>query len=137
MLEYSAQLTGFREKFRDADDAPKRIKRFAEAFELSVDLRKGYFEKTLPTISDKNFCFLHIDCDTYAGHIEVLEALYERLEPGGCVVFDDYNDDAWPGATKAVDEFFEGRPESVLLSEIRQQPAWHVIKPLEQDISES
>lgn len=115
-------------KFRDADDAPSRIKHFDRTFGTKIELRQGYFEATLPTIVDRSFCFVHIDCDTYAGHVEVLNALYDRLVPGGYIVFDDYNADAWPGATKAVDEFFAARTETVQISEARAQPAWYTIK---------
>lgn len=116
-------------KFKDADDAPARIKHFADVFDYRVELKKGYFEDTLPSVSDRALCFLHIDCDTYAGHVEVLEALYDRIAPGGCIVFDDYDDPAWPGATKAVDEFFANRAEVVSLSQARDNPAWFVTKP--------
>jgi hypothetical protein len=115
-------------KFKDAEDAPSRIRHFAQAFGFDVQLRKGYFETTLPEFSDREFCFLHIDCDTYAGHKEVLEALYERIVPGGCIVFDDYNDNAWPGAKKATDEFFQSRSGVVCLDETRLEPAWYAIK---------
>lgn len=121
----AARLKG---KFRDADDAPARLTRFAEAFDLNVDLRKGYFETTLPTLGDRQFCFLHVDCDTYSGHVEVLNALYENIVPGGCIVFDDYKDPSWPGATKAIDEFATKHGVEVKLSEAREDPAWHVIK---------
>ena len=118
-----------RGKFKDADDAPARLRKFAEVFDLNIELRKGYFEKTLPTISDRSFCFLHIDCDTYSGHVEVLGALYDRLVPGACIVFDDYDDDAWPGATKAVDEFFQDKAEDIQLHQTRPEGAWYVRKP--------
>lgn len=115
-------------KFKGADDVPARLMRFAGTFEINLDLRTGYFEKTLPEIKDRDFCFIHIDCDTYSGHVEVLEALYDRLTPGGIIVYDDYGSDAWPGATRAVDEFFAEKPETILKSEDRSQPAWYSVK---------
>jgi hypothetical protein len=42
-----------------------------------------------------------------------LTALYEKVVPGGLIMFDEYRDDRWPGATKAIDEFFAGRPERI------------------------
>ena len=115
-------------KFKGADDVPARLTRFAKAFDIDLDLRKGYFEATLPGIKDRDFCFIHIDCDTYSGHVEVLEALYDRLTPGGIIVYDDYGSDAWPGATRAVDEFFAEKPETILKSEVRSHPAWYSVK---------
>ncbi|NNE81324.1 MAG: hypothetical protein HKN18_13735 [Silicimonas sp.] len=115
-------------KFTNADDVPARLNRFADAFEMKLDLHKGYFEHTLGGVSDRTFAFLHIDCDTYAGHIEVLDALYDRVVPGGIIVFDDYNTEEWPGATQAVDEFLADRPESVQVSHARAKPAYYMIK---------
>ncbi|MDD9923180.1 MAG: class I SAM-dependent methyltransferase [Boseongicola sp.] len=117
-------------KFKDADDVPDRLSRFGKTFGLKIDLRKGYFENTLPGIADRQFCFLHIDCDTYAGHKEVLEALYDRLTPGATIVLDDYNDEAWPGATKAVDEFLGPLGVEIKQSTAREEPAWYAIKPV-------
>lgn len=116
-------------KFTNADDVPGRLTHFAQTFGIELDLRKGYFEKTLPGITDRTFCFIHIDCDTYAGHVEVLHALYDRLVPGGIIVYDDYKTEEWPGATQAVDEFFADKPEDILKSEARSRPAWYSVKP--------
>jgi hypothetical protein len=35
--------------------------------------------------------------------------------PGGVIVFDDYGltSGAWPGADRAVDQFFAGKPEKL------------------------
>lgn len=115
-------------KFKDANDVPRRLTRFAQCFDINLFLKQGYFEHTLPELTGISIAFLHIDCDTYEGHKEVLEALFDKLVPGGIVVFDDYRAEAWPGATKAVDEFLAGRPEKVQLSTARTSPAWYVVK---------
>lgn len=115
-------------KFKDSGDVPERLKRFAETFDVQIDIRKGYFENTLPGLSEKQCCFLHIDSDTYASHKEILEALYDQVVPGGIIVFDDYGGKAWPGATRAVDEFFSGRPEEVQLDNSRTDAAWFARK---------
>ena len=108
---------------------PTRLEQFAQAYDIRLELRKGYFEHTLPGVVDRTYCFLHIDCDTYAGHKEVLEALYDRVVPGGIVAFDDYQDPSWPGATKAVDEFFADKEAAVELASVRPNSAWFLRKP--------
>lgn len=116
-------------KFKDANDVPARLNRMAEVFDIRLELRRGYFENTLPTVSSQEFCFLHIDCDTYAGHKEVLESLYDQLVPGAVIVFDDYDAKSWPGATKAVDEFLGKKGLTIERCEARASPAWFCKKP--------
>ncbi len=117
-------------KFRYANDVPDRIERIFAAYGIKGRPLVGYFEKTLPEITGRRFCFIHLDSDTYASHIECLGALYDRVVPGGIVVFDDYQQAKWPGATKAIDEFFATRTEKPELSTTREQPAWYVRKPV-------
>jgi hypothetical protein len=50
--------------------------------------------------------FAHIDVDWYESVKCATERLWPILEPGGMLVFDDYND--WGGCKKAVDEYFKG-----------------------------
>jgi hypothetical protein len=77
-----------------------------------VRLVKGWFQDTLPKY-DGRIALLHLDCDLYESYKTCLETLYDRVEPGGIVMFDEYADKRWPGAAKAIDEFFAGRPERV------------------------
>lgn len=77
-----------------------------------VRLSKGWFQDTLPKYTGR-IALLHLDCDLYESYKYCLETLYERVAPGGIVMFDEYADSRWPGATKAIDEFFAGRVEKV------------------------
>lgn len=91
-----------------------------------IRLVKGWFDKTLPTYEGR-IALLHLDCDLYDSYKLSLESLYDKVQPGGVIMFDEYNDTRWPGATKAIDEFFNGKPET-----IRPHPQctwkYHVIK---------
>lgn len=77
-----------------------------------VRLVKGWFQDTLPKYEGR-IALLHLDCDLYESYKLALETLYDKVEPGGVVMFDEYGDQRWPGAAKAIDEFFAGRPERV------------------------
>jgi len=77
-----------------------------------VRLVKGWFRETLPKY-DGRIALLHLDCDLYESYKISLETLYDKVEPGGIIMFDEYADKRWPGAAKAIDEFFAGRPERV------------------------
>ena len=77
-----------------------------------VHLVKGLFDKTLPTYEGR-IALLHLDCDLYESYRVALTTLYEKVSPGGLIMFDEYKDDRWPGATKAIDDFFADKPERV------------------------
>lgn len=83
-----------------------------EKIQKQVHLIKGYFNETLHKYDGK-IALLHLDCDLYDSYKNSLETLYDRVSPGGVIMFDEYADDRWPGATKAIDEFFADKPETV------------------------
>lgn len=76
-----------------------------------VRLVKGYFQDTLVRAADRQFSFVHLDCDIYASYRICLEFFYPRMALGGIILLDEYNDPPWPGCTKAVDEFMADKPE--------------------------
>ena len=117
-----------RNKFKLAADVPSRIEAYFSAYGIRGETRRGYFEVTLPEFSDHSFCFVHLDSDTYASHMECLEALYSRVVTGGIIVLDDYDQAKWPGATTAVDEFFSNRQEKPERDTSRTKPAWYIRK---------
>ncbi len=77
-----------------------------------VRLRKGFFEATLPSY-DGRIALLHLDCDLYTSYKVALEHLYDKVVPGGVIMFDEYGAKEFPGAKEAVDEFFADKPERV------------------------
>ncbi|WP_445678493.1 TylF/MycF/NovP-related O-methyltransferase [Radicibacter daui] len=91
------------------------IKRLANRYEPSggVEFHKGRFEDTMPGLpEDLKFSFVFLDCDLYQSYLTCLENLYPRTLAGGIILFDEYEDIVeWPGARKAIDEFFADKPE--------------------------
>ncbi|MHB8469961.1 MAG: TylF/MycF/NovP-related O-methyltransferase [Gaiellaceae bacterium] len=73
----------------------------------NVLLVPGWLAETLPRY-DGAIALLHADVDLYTSYLECLEQLWPRLSAGGIVAFDEYRDDRtdWPGAERAIDEFF-------------------------------
>ena len=63
----------------------------------------GMVEDTIPAQAPERIALLRIDTDWYASHRHLLHALYDRVVPGGVVIFDDYGH--FTGAKRAVDEF--------------------------------
>ncbi len=121
-------LSRIRKKFRTCSDTPGRLENFFEIYNIQGETVKGFFHETLPRFQQSDFCFIHLDCDIYQSYQQCLDMLYDRLTPGGVIVFDDYDSPKWPGATKAVDEFFSTRPENVQCCEDRSTSCWYLRK---------
>jgi hypothetical protein len=49
----------------------------------NVQLRKGFFNHTLPEESGTHFSFVHLDCDAYDAYFECLNFFYPRMSTGG------------------------------------------------------
>lgn len=68
-----------------------------------VNLVRGLFEESWPTLGIASLAFVHIDCDWYDPVKYCLEESARRLSRGGAIVIDDYHD--YAGCKTAVDEF--------------------------------
>lgn len=76
----------------------------------NIRIHQGFFPETIPSDwNDKKFAFVHLDADLYDPTLEGLKFFYPRLAVGGCLLVHDYN--AWPGARRAVDEYFANRQQ--------------------------
>jgi len=78
-----------------------------------VEYVRGPVEQTIPGTVPDRIALLRLDTDWYESTKHELEHLWERLEPGGVLIIDDYGH--WAGAREAVDEYFAGRPDVPLL----------------------
>ncbi|MGQ3284670.1 TylF/MycF/NovP-related O-methyltransferase [Bosea sp. (in: a-proteobacteria)] len=67
----------------------------------------GLVEESIPKIGPSSIALLRIDTDWYSSYKHVLHEMYDRVVPGGIVIFDDYGH--FGGARKAVDEFVAER----------------------------
>ena len=71
----------------------------------NTKILQGIFpDDTATEIADQKFRLCHIDVDVYQSAKEVNEWVWERLVPGGIVVYDDYGFEACDGITKCVEE---------------------------------
>lgn len=84
--------------------------------EESVRLIKGDIQETIPRHDPGTIALLRLDTDWYESTKYELEALYDKVPPGGVIIIDDYGH--WKGARKAVDEFFSARSETVYLHRV-------------------
>ena len=75
-----------------------------------MTLVKGFFNRSLSHYPPRPIALLHIDSDLYESYRDPLTHLYRWVAPGGIVAFDEYEqEEKWPGARRAIDEFFGDR----------------------------
>jgi O-methyltransferase len=65
---------------------------------------KGFFPESAAHIRD-SFVFVSLDTDLYEPLYQGLLFFYPRLVPGGYIFIHDFNNDAYPGARRAVEQF--------------------------------
>lgn len=69
-------------------------------------IAQGIFPKDTAKYATLNeFSFVHLDVDIYTSVKECLEFFWPRMNHGGIIVLDDYNEPNCPGAKLATDEF--------------------------------
>jgi len=110
------------------------VQAFVDALGLQdrVTLVGGFFEDTLPRTAVGPVSVLILDCDLYESYRTCLRELYALVEPGGWILFDEYFNKKYPGARKAVDEFFADKPEKpsrdeeLFLTDFFER--WYVVK---------
>ena len=105
------------EKGHFKDTSYEAVSRRSQAlgFGGQITFYKGYFENTLHNLKNEKFSLVHLDCDLYQSYIECLNFFYDKVLPGGYIVFDEYSfsKDVYPGAQKAIDEFMADKPEKI------------------------
>ena len=56
-----------------------------------IKFLKGFVNQTLPTAPIEKISILRIDVDSYSATLEVLNLLYDKVQSGGYIIFDDAN----------------------------------------------
>lgn len=80
-----------------------------------VFLHAGLFPATATAVAERAFSLVHVDVDIARSVEDCCEFFYERLVPGGVMVFDDYGFRSCPGAKSAVDAFFSAKGREPVL----------------------
>lgn len=75
---------------------------------------KGWIPDRFADVANRRFSFVHVDVDLYLPTRDSIAFFYERMNPGAILICDDYGCTTCPGATRAVDEFLESRPEKMI-----------------------
>jgi len=95
-----------------------------------VELVEGNIIETVPAYLDAHpelkISLLNLDVDMYEASLTILKCLYPRISKGGILILDDYG--VYPGETKAVREYFEGKNVEIRKMPFRATPAYIVKK---------
>lgn len=54
-----------------------------------IKFLKGFVKDSLPNSGIEKIALLRIDVDAYSATLETLEELYDKVQPGGYIIFDD------------------------------------------------
>lgn len=84
-------------------------------FDAIVKFHTGWIPDTFLGLEQSTIRLAHVDLDLYKPILDSLGFIYPRLVRGGVIIFDDYGIISCPGARKAVDEFFVGKQETILI----------------------
>lgn len=102
--------------FRDTDLSS--VKARVDAItgkEDAVRFYPGFLPATFEGCGIDTVSFAHVDVDIYQSVLDCCIYLYPKMVRGGVLLFDDYGFPSCPGARKAVDEFFDDKPEVPLV----------------------
>lgn len=79
-----------------------------------LHFHKGWIPTRFDDVADRRFSFVHVDVDLYEPTRDSIAFFYDRLNPGGILLCDDYGCTTCPGATEAADHFLSDRPEKMI-----------------------
>lgn len=99
---------------------------------ISLKITKGFFADSLPQAKINKIALLNIDGDLYSSYKDCLTYLYDKVVPGGIILFDDFSDESdkspvFPGARQATYEFLGEE----LYSQIKKNEygVFYLVKP--------
>jgi len=96
-----------REELAISVDSVKENFRRYGLLDEQVEFLVGWFSDTLPGAPIDRLSILRLDGDMYASTMDALEALYDRVSPGGYVIVDDYG--AVAACAQAIHDFRDAR----------------------------
>ncbi len=86
--------------------------------DISLKLVEGFFGDTLPHDDCEKIALLNIDGDLYQSYKDCMENLYQKVSPGGIILFDDFSEECsggdFPGSL-AVKEFLGEKEYSKII----------------------
>ena len=94
----------------DFNDTARLLSQFKD-----IHYYVGWIPNRFNEIADRQFSFLHIDVDLYEPTRDSIAFFYPRMSAGAVILCDDYGSSTCPGATKAMDEYLQDKPEKMVM----------------------
>lgn len=79
-----------------------------------VRVHKGFLPEALEGVTPDAISFLHVDLNSWQAETACLEVLYDRVSPGGVIIYDDYGWKLFAKQREAADDFMAARGNLVL-----------------------
>lgn len=109
----SPELYGFLDQEYRASDIEEQVRRrFRD--EPYVVITKGVVPDILRQIAPERIAFLHLDMNSPMAEAGALEVLFDRVVPGGVIIFDDYGWKRHQKQKESADRFMAGHDHVVL-----------------------
>jgi O-methyltransferase len=86
-----------------SESSVKEVLRRCDVPETQTLIRKGWFENTFTAPLPEKVALIHIDADWHSSVTLCLDTFYDRIEPGGVVILDDFG--YWEGCREAFYDF--------------------------------
>jgi O-methyltransferase len=121
--DYSKSIEG---QYVGSEQLVRRIMKRLLIPNDGFEIRKGWFEQTLPLSPKCSISLLHIDCDFYDPVKLVLETFYNQVVVGGYIVLNDYG--SFQGCRIATDEFISNLSDNISLNQIDKDAFFFIKK---------
>lgn len=89
-------------------------KNFVKAGLKIPEIKRAWFYELDPGDLPSQICFAFLDGDFYESILDSLKLVWPKMTAGSVLIIDDYQNQALPGAAKAVDDFFVGKEVQLL-----------------------
>ncbi len=99
---------------RHGDTSADYVARLLSRWDPIPVICQGDVFDTVPAVETGPLAFVHLDLNAAAPTKHVLEHVYDRLVPGGVIVFDDYGWDDYVEQRRTIDAFLQPRPETII-----------------------
>ena len=106
-----------------SDTSLERVKKLVLDWS-DVHLHEGVMPATFVGLEDSAISLANIDVDNHDSVKACLEFIYPRVQSGGVILIDDYNDGNCHGAKVATNEFMRDKPEKLNVAGHPDPQAW-------------